>query len=57
MKGSATKIQMTGLDALFGEAPAQAAGDQIQEGALTDLHSFKGHPFHVVDDEKNTGNG
>jgi ParB family chromosome partitioning protein len=52
MKSSAAKIQMTGLDALFGEAPAQAAGDQIQEIALTDLHSFKGHPFHVVDDEK-----
>lgn len=52
MKSSAAKIQMTGLDALFGEAPAQVTGDQIQEIALTDLHSFKGHPFHVVDDEK-----
>ena len=52
MKSSAAKIQMTGLDALFGEAPAQATGDQIQEIALTDLHPFKNHPFHVVDDEK-----
>ena len=52
MKSSAAKIQMTCLDALFGEAPAQATGDQIQEIALTDLHPFKNHPFHVVDDEK-----
>ena len=52
MKSSAAKIQMTGLDALFGEVPAQAAGDQIQEIALVELHSFKDHPFHVVDDEK-----
>ena len=51
MKSSAAKIQVTGLDALFG-VPAQASGDQIQEIALADLHSFKGHPFHVVDDEK-----
>ena len=52
MKSSVAKIQMTGLDALFGEAPVQAAGDQIQEIALAELHSFKDHPFHVVDDEK-----
>ena len=35
MKGSAAKIQMTSLDALFGGAAAQAAGDQIQEIPLT----------------------
>ena len=52
MKSSAAKIQMTGLDALFGEVPAQAVGDQIQEIALTELYPFKDHPFHVVDDEK-----
>ena len=52
MKGSAAKIQMTSLDALFGGAVAQAAGDQIQEIPLTELHPFKDHPFHVVDDEK-----
>lgn len=52
MKSSAAKIQMTGLDALFGEPPAQAIGDQIQEVALTELYPFKDHPFHVVDDEK-----
>ena len=52
MKGSAAKIQMTSLDALFGGAVAQAAGDQIQEIPLTELHPFKDHPFHVMDDEK-----
>ena len=52
MKSSAAKIQMIGLDALFGEVPAQAVGDQIQEIALTELYPFKDHPFHVMDDEK-----
>ena len=52
MKGSAAKIQMTSLDALFGGAVAQAAGGQIHEIPLTELHPFKDHPFHVVDDEK-----
>lgn len=52
MKGSAAKIQMTSLDELFGSPTPQAASDQIQEVALTELHPFKDHPFHVVDDEK-----
>ncbi len=52
MKGSAAKIQMTSLDALFGGTVAQAAGGQIQEIPLTELHPFKDHPFHVMDDEK-----
>ncbi len=52
MKGSAAKIQMTSLDALFGGAVAQAADDQIQEIPLTELHPFKDHPFRVMDDEK-----
>ena len=52
MKGSAAKIQMTSLDELFCSPALQAASDQIQEVALTELHPFKDHPFHVVDDEK-----
>ena len=52
MKVSAAKIQMASLDDLFGGAVAQAAGDQIQEIPLAELHPFKDHPFHVVDDEK-----
>ncbi|MCI9544276.1 MAG: ParB/RepB/Spo0J family partition protein [Acutalibacter muris] len=52
MKGSAAKIQMTSLDELFCSPALQAASDQIQEVALTELHPFKDHPFHVTDDEK-----
>lgn len=52
MKGSAAKIQMSSLDDLFGGVPAQAASGQIQEIPLAELHTFKDHPFHVVDDEK-----
>lgn len=52
MKGSAAKIQMTSLDDLFGATTPQVTSDQIQEIALTELHPFKDHPFHVVDDEK-----
>lgn len=52
MKGSAAKIQMTSLEDLFGGAAPQAATDQIQELPLTELHPFKDHPFHVVDDDK-----
>lgn len=52
MKGSAAKIQMSSLDDLFGGVPAQAANGQIQEIPLAELHPFKDHPFHVVDDEK-----
>lgn len=52
MKGSAAKIQMTSLDDLFGGAASQVSTDQIQEISLTELHPFKDHPFHVVDDDK-----
>lgn len=52
MKGSAAKIQMTSLDDLFGGSATQVPTDQIQEISLTELHPFKDHPFHVVDDEK-----
>lgn len=52
MKGSAAKIQMTGLDDLFGLPSQDATGEQVQEIALSELHTFRNHPFHVVDDEK-----
>lgn len=52
MKGSAAKIQMTGFDDLFGAPAPIAEGEHIQEVALSDLHPFKNHPFHVVDDER-----
>ena len=52
MKGSAAKIQMTSLDDLFGGSATLAPTDQIQEITLTELHPFKDHPFHAVDDDK-----
>ena len=51
MRNSAAKIQMTGFDDLFGPS-AEPAGGQFQAIALAELHPFKGHPFHVTDDEK-----
>ncbi len=51
MRNSAAKIQMTGFDDLFGPF-AEPVGEQFQEIALAELHPFKGHPFHVMDDEK-----
>ena len=51
MRNSAAKIQMTGFDDLFGPS-AEPVGEQFQEIALAELHPFKGHPFHVMDDEK-----
>lgn len=52
MKGSAAKIQVTGFDDLFGAPVRVADGEHIQEVALSDLHPFKNHPFHVIDDER-----
>ena len=51
MRNSAAKFQKTGFDDLFGPS-AEPAGEQFQEIALAELHPFKGHPFHVTDDEK-----
>lgn len=51
--GSAAKIRMESFDDLFGGNAAQANGaEQIINVPLTDLHTFKDHPFRVVDDEK-----
>ncbi|MEY8573779.1 ParB/RepB/Spo0J family partition protein [Oscillospiraceae bacterium 21-37] len=52
MKGSAGKIQLASLDDFFGVSQGQNAGEPFQEIPLSDLHPFKGHPFHVTDDEK-----
>ena len=45
------KIKMTSFDALFGESETSAA-EQVIEVPLGELHDFKDHPFHVLDDEK-----
>lgn len=50
MRGSAGKIQLASLEDFFGTPPS--GGEAFQEIPLASLHPFKGHPFHVTDDEK-----
>ena len=50
MRSRAGKIQLASPDELFGTT--QAPREPFQEIPLADLHPFKGHPFHVLDDEK-----
>ena len=52
MKGSASKIQVSGFDDLF-QTGGCAGPDtkQMQEIPLTELFPFKGHPFQVRDDD------
>ena len=50
MRGSAGKIQLASLEDFFGAPPP--GGEAFQEIPLDVLHPFKGHPFHVTDDEK-----
>ena len=50
MRGSAGKIQLASLEDFFGTPPS--GGEAFQEIPLAGLHPFKGHPFHVTDDEK-----
>ena len=42
--GSASKVKLNSFDDLFGGAE-NTAGEQIIHAKLTDLHTFKGHPF------------
>ena len=49
--GSASKVRLNSFDDLFGGAES-TAGEQIIHAKLADLHTFKGHPFRVLDDEK-----
>lgn len=44
---SAAKVKISSFDDLIG-----SAGEQIIHAKLDDLHTFKGHPFRVLDDEK-----
>ena len=51
--GSAAKIKMESFDDLFGGNAAQENGtEQIINAPLSELHTFKDHPFRVEDDEK-----
>ena len=49
--GSASKVRLNSFDDLFGSAES-ASGEQIIHAKLEELHTFKGHPFRVLDDEK-----
>lgn len=50
MKSSAAKVKINSFDSLFGGAEPQ--GEQVREIPLNDLHTFRGHPFRVLEDEK-----
>lgn len=53
MKRSAQKIQMTSLDDLFkGNDVTPTNKDGVQEIALSELHPFQNHPFHVRSDDE-----
>ena len=46
------KPKISTLDDLFGLPPTPAeGGEQLQEMALSQLHEFADHPFHVTDDQ------
>ncbi len=47
--GSAGKIRMSSFDDLFGGTKDT---EQIIDARLDELHTFKNHPFRVLDDEK-----
>ena len=47
--GSASKVRLNTFEDLFG---GSTSGEQIIHARLSDLHTFQGHPFRVLDDEK-----
>lgn len=48
---SAGKVKLKSFEDLFG-AGETAAGETVTSVPLSQLHTFKGHPFRVADDEK-----
>jgi len=54
MNGKQTKPAGAGfqpLSSIFGDTPAEEPSVVVTEAALSDLYSFKNHPFHVKDDK------
>ena len=53
MKSSAKKVELASVDDLFSteESRLEERLEKIQEIPLSELHSFKNHPFKVKDDE------
>lgn len=51
MNKSAEKVKPTSFDDLFGTDPLDG-GERVTSVPLSQLHTFKNHPFRVADDEK-----
>lgn len=51
MNKSAEKVKLTSFDDLFGTASLDSE-ERVTTVPLSHLHTFKGHPFRVADDEK-----
>ena len=53
MKSSAKKVKLASLDDLFSteESRSDEKREKVVEIPLSQLHSFKNHPFKVRDDE------
>lgn len=50
---SALKVKLSSYDELFGaNTPATSDKNQVVNIALSDLHTFRNHPFHVKDDRE-----
>ena len=50
---SALKVKLSSYDELFGaNEPATSDKNQIVNVTLSELHTFKNHPFHVNDDKE-----
>ena len=52
--GSASKIKIDSFDDLFGSPAVENSNsaEQVVEVSLDELHTFKNHPFRVLDDVK-----
>ena len=48
---SAEKIKLTSYDDLFGSSEA-ASGEKVVSVPIRLFHTFKDHPFRLLDDEK-----
>ncbi len=53
MKSSAKKVKLASVDDLFSteESRSDESREKVVELPLSELHSFKNHPFKVKDDE------
>ncbi|MDY3747250.1 MAG: hypothetical protein SOZ97_11010 [Lachnospiraceae bacterium] len=53
MRRQQKNIKLTSYNELLGiSEKTDECMDKVIEVPLTEVHSFKNHPFHVLDDEK-----